>query len=185
MEIALKNLGIMIPEGTDPMTLFTEFPLLPEGWPESQKKKIDSVMKIFNEIVTRRMNKEAVTIKNHKDVYNTFKKRGLMIQHEEVHVLLLDSANKVIDCVKVCTGDLSQVTMSQMQIAKIALHYNAKGVILIHNHPSGTALPGKADMESTDKLKKALQILQILLIDHVIIGNGEYFSFAEEELYKK
>ena len=67
-------------------------------------------------------------------------------------------------------------------IIRRAIEKKATGIILSHNHPSGNAMPGKADIEETARLKKALGTCDISLIDHIVIASKSYYSFSDEEL---
>lgn len=104
------------------------------------------------------------------------------IDHEECWVLYLNRINHLIGKEKMSSGGLESTIMDCKSIARRALEKKASGVILVHNHPSGSPLPGVADINQTRALKKALETCDISLLDHVVIGNGCYYSFADEEV---
>jgi DNA repair protein RadC len=106
--------------------------------------------------------------------------RGL--DHEECWVLFLNRANHLISKEKLSSGGLDSTTLDCRYILKKALDKKACGLILIHNHPSGSALPGTADIHSTKLLDRALKACDISLVDHVVIAHDSYYSFADEEL---
>jgi DNA repair protein RadC len=104
------------------------------------------------------------------------------LPHEEIWALLLDSANSVITSIQVSKGGISKTTMDSRLILREALNRYASGMILAHNHPSGSCKPSPQDMQMTKKLKDAAQCMDILLHDHLIISGKEYFSFADNDL---
>jgi DNA repair protein RadC len=103
-------------------------------------------------------------------------------QHEVFACLFLDSRNRVLGFEKLFHGSLTSANVYPRELVKRALFYNAAAVIFAHNHPSGTAEPSQADIEITLQLKQALELIQVQVFDHFIIGNGQTFSFAERGL---
>ena len=108
--------------------------------------------------------------------------RGL--DHEECWILFLNRANFLISKERLSSGGLDSTTLDCRQILKKALEKKACGLIVVHNHPSGSALPGTADIQSTRQLERALKACDISLLDHVVIAQDSYYSFADEELVK-
>ena len=106
------------------------------------------------------------------------------LDHEECWILLLNKANKLLHREMTSVGGLDSTIIDNRVIIRKALDKKATGVILVHNHPSGSALPSVADIEQTRTLNNALKTCDISLIDHVIIAPGSYYSFADEELVK-
>ena len=106
--------------------------------------------------------------------------RGL--DHEECWVIFLNRANYVLGKERMSVGGLESTVMDVKSILRRALEKKASGVILVHNHPSGNAMPGHADITQTGILKKALQTCEISLIDHVVIAEDSWYSFADEQL---
>jgi DNA repair protein RadC len=104
------------------------------------------------------------------------------LAHEEFWVLLLNRNNLVIDKLMVSRGGLSGTVIDVRIILKMALDKLACSIILCHNHPSGNLVPSEADKEITRKIKEAGKHMDIPVLDHLIIGNGSYFSFADEGL---
>ena len=85
---------------------------------------------------------------------------------------------------RISIGGLDSTILDSRVIVRKALERKACGIILSHNHPSGSALPGTADIQTTRQLDKALKICDISLLDHVVIASDSYYSFADEELVK-
>ncbi len=104
------------------------------------------------------------------------------LDHEECWVLLLNRANYVIHKEMIGLGGITSTTVDTKIIMKKALDKKACGIILVHNHPSSNPRPGKMDMEVTSSLKKASQTFDISLIDHVIVSDDSYYSFAEDRV---
>ena len=106
--------------------------------------------------------------------------RGL--DHEECWVVFLNRANYVLGKERMSVGGLESTVIDVKSILRRALDRQASGIILIHNHPSGNALPGQADIRQTAILKKALQACEISLVDHVVIAEDSWYSFADERI---
>ncbi len=104
------------------------------------------------------------------------------MDREEVWILMLTQSNTPIDRVLINIGTLTSSPLDTRAIIKQCIKVNACGVILYHNHPSGKALPSAADIQQTRQLEKALKLLDINLIDHIIISDSQFYSFADEEV---
>lgn len=105
------------------------------------------------------------------------------IDHEECWILYLNRANHILYKEKVSTGGLSSTTIDTNSILRKAIEKKADGIILVHNHPSGNPQPGKADVVETERLKKAAETFSISMLDHVIISDSGYYSFADQMSY--
>lgn len=102
--------------------------------------------------------------------------------HEVFVAILLDAQHRVIACEELFRGTLTQTSVYPREVVKCALRHNAAAVILAHNHPSGVAEPSSADRRITERLCAALALLDIRVLDHIIVGSGREYSFAEEGL---
>ena len=100
-------------------------------------------------------------------------------EREIFMVIFLDNRNRILKHSHLFSGTLSHVEVHPREIVREAIKVNAAGVILAHNHPSGCAQPSKADKEITERIIKCCQFMDIRVLDHLIIGRGEYISFAE------
>jgi len=103
------------------------------------------------------------------------------LDHEELWVLFLNSKNKPLECKRMTSGGWTSTVIDNRQILREALMLRSSGLILFHNHPSGDPTPGIEDIKQTEKLKDASDLLDITLIDHIIVGDQSYFSFAENK----
>ena len=102
------------------------------------------------------------------------------LDHEESWILLLNSANLPLAKKMITVGTIKSTPVDHRRIIKEALLTNASAIILFHNHPSGTPAPSVADINETNKLRKACDIFDISLLDHIILTDESYYSFAEE-----
>jgi DNA repair protein RadC len=100
--------------------------------------------------------------------------------HEEFWVLLLNRANKIIDKKKISSGGVSGTVVDPKMLFRIAIQDLASSIILCHNHPSGNKKPSEADIKLTKQLKEAGKFLEIPILDHIIITDQDFFSFADE-----
>jgi len=101
------------------------------------------------------------------------------LPHEEFWVLLLNKSNRIIERVKVSQGGVGGTMVDPKLVLKNAVERLASAIIVIHNHPSGNPKPSDKDIALTEKLKNASSYFDITLLDHVIITDGECYSFAD------
>jgi DNA repair protein RadC len=125
---------------------------------------------------------ERPKINSSADAANIFKPLLSDLPHEEFWVLLLNRNNLVIDKMIISRGGITGTVIDVRIIMKMALECLACSIILCHNHPSGNLIPSEADKEITRKIKDAGKLFDISVLDHVIVGNNSYFSFADEGL---
>jgi len=102
--------------------------------------------------------------------------------YESFYVLMLNNANNTIGYSKISQGGITGTVVDIRLVAKYALECLATSVILIHNHPSGKLIPSQADKDITKKVQKGLALLDIRVLDHIILTEESYFSFADENL---
>lgn len=99
---------------------------------------------------------------------------------EKFIVLALDTKNEIIGVHEASIGTLDSSYANPMEIMKFALLANARALIVSHNHPSGKVQPSRADIETTARLKKAGELMNIPVLDHIIVGHDSYYSFKEQ-----
>ena len=124
--------------------------------------------------------RERLSIVSSKDVYECFYPLMCDLPTEECWLLLLNQASKVIDKVRVSTGGLSATAVDVRCILHEALLKRASAIALCHNHPSGNIHPSREDDRLTEQLRQACQIMNIRLVDHVILTDGCFYSYADE-----
>lgn len=100
-------------------------------------------------------------------------------EREIFMVIFLDSQNRVLKHCRMFAGTLSHVEVHPREIVREAIKVNAAGVILAHNHPSGHAEPSRSDKLITERVVTCCRFMDIRVLDHLVIGRGEYVSFAE------
>ena len=106
------------------------------------------------------------------------------LNHEECWVLYLNRANVVTGREKLTSGTADCTLIDSKQVLRRVLDEQAKAVILVHNHPSGSPLPGESDIKATRQLQLALKAFDVSLFDHVILADGAYYSFLDERVCK-
>ncbi len=104
------------------------------------------------------------------------------LQHEEFWVLYLNNSNKIIHKSQVSKGGITSTLVDSRLVFKKAMEISAVGIILAHNHPSGTLKPSESDKKLTQKIKTAGETLDIKILDHLIITEKAYFSFADSNM---
>lgn len=123
---------------------------------------------------------ERAAIRSSADIYDLFHPLLCDLPTEEFWILLLNQASKVIDKIRISTGGIDQTAVDVRTILREALLQRAVQMALVHNHPSGNPNPSRADRTLTEHIKKAAQTMNILLIDHIIVTDGKYYSFNDE-----
>ena len=103
-------------------------------------------------------------------------------QREIFAVLFLDTQHRLIRYQELFMGTIDAAAVYPREVVKAALQYNAAAVILAHNHPSGVAEPSQADISITGKIKRALDLVDVRLLDHFVVGDGSPVSLAERRL---
>lgn len=101
------------------------------------------------------------------------------LEREVFMVLYLDNQHRLISSDVTALGTISETWVYPREIVKDSLAFNAAAVIFAHNHPSGVAEPSQADRSITNKLKEALSLIDVKVLDHFVVGHGELVSFAE------
>ena len=103
-------------------------------------------------------------------------------EREVFAVLFLDNRHRVIAYEELFFGTIDGASVYPREVVKAALRNNAAAVVLGHNHPSGYAEPSQADQRITQRLRDALALIDVRTLDHIVIGNNDYVSFAERGL---
>lgn len=125
--------------------------------------------------------KQIEIVKTSREVFNYFEPLLADLPHEEFWILLLARNRKVIARVKISEGGVAGTVVDTKIIFKHAIENLASYIVLCHNHPSGNLQPSTADIQITKNLKNAGKLLDIDIVDHIIIGNNKYYSFADND----
>ncbi len=115
-----------------------------------------------------------------KDIFLLFHPILSDLPHEEFWILFLNNSNRYMDMQRLSAGGLADTPADIRLIMKMAIERLASGIVLCHNHPSGNTTPSKQDIMVTQKVKDGCTLLDILLLDHVIVADNKYYSFADE-----
>lgn len=137
------------------------------------------------ELGRRRRSAEVIeksVINGSKDVFNYFMTIVEDYQYEGFWILLLNRANKIIKHVQISDGGVSGTVADPKKIFRLSIENGASGIILCHNHPSGNIKPSEQDLKLTKKIVDGGRLLDINVLDHLIIGDEMFFSFADENL---
>ncbi len=144
--------------------------------------KSSSLIACF-ELSRRLSQSEAVdllNIESSKDVYTFIKPYIAYILHEEFWVIYLNNSKGIISVKCLSKGGMTGTVVDIRILLKQALEYMATGFVICHNHPSGSLIPSHSDRKLTDKVNLAARTLDLQLIDHLIVTEKDYFSFADK-----
>ena len=131
--------------------------------------------------LTRRL-KRGTTLTSPRVVRDYLAVRLGGLDHEIFGVLLLDTRHRLIEFVELFRGTIDGASVHPREVVKLALEKGAAALILVHPHPSGVAEPSRADEIITTRLRDALALIDVRVVDHLIVAGGEVVSFAERGL---
>ena len=152
-----------------------------KGVGEAKAVTIIAALELGNRRTLIKNNKKPI-IKSSTDAYQILKPLIGSLQHEEFWVLYLNNSNKVLEVHQLSKGGITATMVDIRLLYKKAVELSAVAIIVAHNHPSGKLLPSTSDKQLTQKIKDSGSTLDIKLLDHLIITQKDYFSFADNEL---
>ena len=123
---------------------------------------------------------EKKKIMTSRDIFMLFHPMLSDLPHEEFWILFLNNSCRIMDMQRLSVGGLENTSVDVRLIMKMAIEQLASRIVLCHNHPSGNVMPGKQDILVTQKVKEGGALLDIALIDHLIVADNKYYSFADE-----
>lgn len=123
---------------------------------------------------------QRAAVRTSQEAYLLFHPLLSDLPHEELWVALTNRSSKVIEKVKISQGGISETSADLRLILKAAINALAAGIILCHNHPSGNIHPSRQDDQLTTRLQSAAKLIEINLIDHIVLTDGSYYSYADE-----
>lgn len=141
----------------------------------------DATIERALEIIESRARKTGPLFSSPSAVKDYFFIKLRELEHEEFHVAYLDTRHRLIECELLFRGTVDGASVYPREVVKEALRHNATAVIFAHNHPSGDSSPSSADEAITVRLKDALSLVDIRVLDHIITGDTSY-SFSETGL---
>lgn len=145
-------------------------------------------IKLLRELPTEILRKKIIEqpfYKSSKEVFDYLYYSMRDLKKEVLKAIYLNSRNQIIDTVELFEGTLGSIPIRHREIVGNAITHGTAAIIFIHNHPSGDPAPSKSDKQFTRDLVFVGEIIQIKVLDHIIIGDNRYFSFADEGLIKK
>lgn len=149
-----------------------------EALTPSRKKVAYAAIELYKRLKEGQTERPALSAS--KDVFKMMYPILGDIATEEMWILLMDSSNKLIRKVRISCGGINTAPVDVRVVLKQALYYNAVSFIMVHNHPSGSLKPSCADNRLTELMRKASEVLNIKLLDHVIVAGNDYYSYADE-----
>jgi DNA repair protein RadC len=149
----------------------------------TQRKRLDILKEFIPLWNEAEFLNEETKLDSSEKVGRYFQNRiGNFADKEHFEMALLNSQNKLIATKALFAGTVNESAVYPREVVKTALDHNATTVIIAHNHPGGSLTPSSADRDVTTKIVKALEVIGIKVLDHVIATSGGYFSFAEHDL---
>ncbi|BFL72074.1 DNA repair protein RadC [Anaerococcus nagyae] len=139
-------------------------------------------LRLGKRIAQKVMEREIIKIEKSEDIYNYLKNELANKKNEYFYAILLDTKNVIISKEVISKGTLDASLVHPREAFKAAIKKSAKSIIFVHNHPSGDVNPSKHDFLTTRNLVDAGNILDIKVLDHIIIGDNDYYSFKKEDL---
>lgn len=174
-DMLLTNLASMSPERMS----------MTDGIGPSKAITVAAAFELGRRCAAEDSGKGSRRISGPKDVSRIMMPLMRTMDHEECWVLFLNKTNDMIGKERISYGGMEATVVDNKVIIRRIIEKKALSAILIHNHPSGNAYPSKADITYTEQLSKALKTCGLSLLDHIIIGKENYYSFADEQLYGK
>ena len=155
-----------------------------EGLGEAKVAQIKAVHALAEEYLKEKM-KSVSKVRTSKEVFDYLYLTMRDLKKEIFKVIYLDSASQIIDNENLFEGTLNASSVYPREIVKSAVRKNVASLIFVHNHPSGDPTPSESDKAITEDLVYACNLVQIKVLDHIIIGDNRYFSFADEGLIEE
>ena len=144
--------------------------------------QIKAVMELSKRVSASLINNNRVTIKSPVEVSTLLMEEMRHLKKEVFKIILLNTKNHIIKYMNVSVGSLNSSIVHPREVFSEAVKVGCSGMLLVHNHPSGDPEPSREDIETTQRLVNAGNILGIKVLDHVVIGDGRYISFKEQGL---
>lgn len=149
-----------------------------EGLPKRTKEKVMAAIELYK--ICRGYKMERSIIHSSQDGFSLLRCRFEMLDHEECHAVFLNTAGRVVATECIGKGGWAGTPVDIKMILQKALKHKATGIILAHNHPSGSLRPSRQDDTLTQNLKESCKIIGIKLIDHLVITDTAFYSYADE-----
>lgn len=152
-----------------------QLPLFAVGLPPSAQQTIREALTLLE----RQLREPGASFTSSNAVRDWLRLHLATLEREALSVLWLDNQHRLIAHDTLFLGTINTITVHPREVVRAGLKHNAAAAVLAHNHPSGEAEPSKADRKITERLKQALDLVDIRLLDHLVVGGMETVSFAE------
>ncbi|MDU3301716.1 RadC family protein [Enterobacteriaceae bacterium NFIX31] len=152
-----------------------QLPLFATGLPPSAQQTIREALTLLE----RQLREPGESFTSSNAVRDWLRLNPATLEREALSVLWLDNQHRLIAHDTLFPGTINTITVHPREVVRAGLKHNAAAAVLAHNHPSGEAEPSKADRKITERLKQALDLVDIRLLDHLVVGGMETVSFAE------
>lgn len=152
-----------------------------KGLGPAKRAELVAVLELARRAMAQRLQERTVFASPH-EVKHYLQLHLSALPHEVFAVLFLDAQNRLLTMEVLFRGSLTQTSVYPREVVKRALHHHASAVVLAHNHPSGTVQPSRADELLTQTLKAALALVDVRVLDHIIVAQGDALSMAERGL---
>lgn len=137
----------------------------------ARRRREDAVIAEAESILWRRLLRRGC-LRNPREAEQFLRVRLAGRLHEELHAIWLDGHNRIIGCEVLAKGAVDRAQIDPRVVVQLALHCNARAVILAHNHPSGMAVPSADDVAWTARMREALAMFDVALLEHFVVGDG-------------
>ena len=141
----------------------------------------EDILAAAEDILARRLDRQG-SISGPSDTEQLLRMRLGALQHEEFHCVLLDNRHRIIGVERLASGTIDGASIHPREVVKTILRSNAAAVIFAHNHPSGVPEPSQADRNITERLRDALRLIEVRVLDHFVVSAGSCVSFAARGL---
>lgn len=167
---------------TDLSTMTTEKMREIQGIGQDKAATIAAAFELGRRLVCEGSGNRKIPITMSSQIYSLMIPFMKGLDHEECWIIWLNRSNYILSKEKVSSGGLTSTVIDRNSILRKSLEKKASGIILVHNHPSGNPHPGTTDIKETEMLKKCADTFGISLVDHVIVCNDSWYSFADESI---
>lgn len=155
-----------------------------EGIGPAKAAIVQAAFELGRRFLVEKADAPSVPLVSGRSVYELMIPRLKGLDHEECWMVLLDSLGRSGGVLRLTMGGFDSTVLDVRQIARTAVSAGAAGIVLVHNHPSGDPRPSNADCRMTDSLRRGLEAVCIDLVDHVVVSDHSFFSFAENRMAK-
>lgn len=149
---------------------------------KARRDKEDRLIASALMVLQKRLGGTKPVLSSAKEVRDYLQLKLAARESEMFCCLLLDNQHRLLEYREMFHGTIDGCSVYPREVVKLALHNNAAAIIFAHNHPSGVAEPSQSDMRITERLTTALELIDVRVLDHLIVGNADIVSFAEQGL---